>query len=200
MLLSGPFLQDEGAGTLEEQLHNPPPWKDSAVSQNIKCTVLVPFYLHTLGGDKMKAILPSGQEHQPFQAPHHDKGSTPKSSEHAWLLRTVRAASSEGLVQCYPQVWGSVQQYPEVLCPRRHPFRGWSLCCSVFYGQVGPIKHLTHSAGAFLLTPVGFGSGSPWSALSQTLTFSNFRGGSAGKLNRVPMNCCKKYTNKIFIK
>lgn len=120
--------------------------------------------------------------------------------EHAQLRRTTRAGSSERLVQHYPEVRGSAQQFPEVPCPRCHPFRGCSLCCSVFYGQVGPIKHLTHSAGAFLLTPVSFGSGSPWSALTQRLTFSDFRGGSAGKLNRVPVKCCKKCTNKIFIK
>lgn len=167
--------------------------------------VLVPFYLHTLGGNKLKAILPSGQEHQPFWVPHSMLKSPPwkaawVESKHARLLRTAWAVSSERLVQCYPEVRGSAQQFPEVPCPRCHPFCGCSLCHSVVYGQVGPIKNLTHSAGAFLLTLVGFGSGPPQSALSQALTFSNFRGGSAGRLNWVPMNCCKKCTNKIFIK
>lgn len=92
------------------------------------------------------------------------------------------------------------QQFPEASCPRWHLFCGCSLCHSVVYRQVGPIKHLTHSVGAFLLPLVGFGSGPPRSALNPTLTFSNFRGGSDGKLDQVPVNCCKKYTNEIFIK
>lgn len=167
--------------------------------------VLVPLRLHTLGGNKLKAILPLGQERQPFQATQSVwKGPAQKAtwveSRHARLLGTTPAASSEKLLQCRPKVRGSAQQFPEAPCPRCHPFHGCSPCCSVFYGQVGPIKHLRRSAGALLLTPVGFGSGLPWSALSQTLTFSNFRGASAEKLNWVPMNCCKKFSNKIFMK
>lgn len=133
------------------------------VQWNIKCVVQVMFYSHTFGGNKLKVILSIEQEHQPFQTPHRVlKGPSWKAawveSKCAQLLRTAWALSSERLVQCYPEDQGSAQQFPEMPCPRCHPFRGCSLCCSVFYGQFGPIKHLLHSAGAFLLTPVGFGS------------------------------------------
>lgn len=93
--------------------------------------VLVPLCLHTLGGNKLKAILPSGQERQPFQAPQSVwKGPPQKAtwveSRHAQLLGTTLAASSERLVQCCPKVRGSAQQFPEAPCPRCHPFHGCS--------------------------------------------------------------------------
>lgn len=92
---------------------------------------------------------------------------------------------------------GPAQELPEVLCPRCHPFHGCSLCHSVFYGQVGPIKHLPLLGGDFLLTPVGFGSG-PCSKSGADIY--KLRGESAGILDPVPKNRHKKCTNKIFMK
>lgn len=75
---------------------------------------------------------------------------------------------------------GPVQEFPEVLCPSCHHFHGCSLCHSVFYGQMRPIKHLPFLGGDFLLTPVGFRPG-PRSKSGADIF--KLRGESAGILN-----------------
>lgn len=89
--------------------------------------VLVPLCLHTLRGNKLKAILPLGQERQPFQAPQSAwKGPPQKAtwveSRHAQLLGNdagcvVRNAcatfpQSSGLGTAIPR--GAVSQMPSV--------------------------------------------------------------------------------------
>lgn len=65
--------------------------------------VLVLFYLHALGGNKLKAILLSGQKHQPSQNSML-KDPPRKAAWHALLLRMAWAVLSERLVQYYPEV------------------------------------------------------------------------------------------------
>lgn len=69
--------------------------------------VLVPFYLRALGGNKLKAILPLGQKHQPSQAPHSMLKDPPRKGSSLGgeqALRMAWAVLSERLAQYYPEV------------------------------------------------------------------------------------------------
>lgn len=146
--------------------------------------VLVPFYLHALGGNKLKAILPSGQKHQPSQASHSMLKDPPKKaawvgSRHTWLLRIAWAVPSERIVQCYPEVQLQ-HRNSQRCCVQGAILFMTALSATVFYGQVRPIKYLPLSGGDFLLTLVGFGSG-PCSKSGADIF--KLRGRNAGILN-----------------
>lgn len=160
------------------------------------------FYLHAVGGNKLKAILPSGQKHQSSWAPHSMQKDSPKKaawveSRHAWLLRMAWAAPSERLAQYYPKFRSSTE------IPRgavsKMPSFSWLLSlplCALWAGGASKTPPTLLGSG-LLLTPMGFRS-SPCSKSGADIF--KLRGGTAGILSWLPKNCCKKCTNKIFIK